>query len=181
MVRVAVRTLTLNIYRVDDPALRTFILDRSAVPYFSNLVWFIRDQCISLDRFIQGASYLDVGKVRSKVEQQIDHFYYLQDILNLQMDAMSRVLSDQFLAHFVFPVLVASFLPSNIKKELDAEHKISNRVAQFFLTQIFDIFSNSLLIQAIASSLLHPNISALASTLISHPPIYPVLGMLILI
>jgi hypothetical protein len=44
MVRIAVRTLTLNVYQVDEPALRSFILDRSAVPYFSNLVWFMRDR-----------------------------------------------------------------------------------------------------------------------------------------
>lgn len=50
MVRVAVRTLSLNVYAVDYPALRRFILDRSAVPYFFNLVWFLRDQvrpCVS--------------------------------------------------------------------------------------------------------------------------------------
>ena len=77
MVRVAVRTLTLNIYQVDDPALRRFILDRSAVPYFSNLVWFIRDQCLYLDSHLFKSSYLDMGKIHEKVEQLIDHFYYL--------------------------------------------------------------------------------------------------------
>jgi protein CLEC16A len=44
MVRIAARTLTLNVYRVDYPPLRKFILDRSAVPYFSNLAWFLRDE-----------------------------------------------------------------------------------------------------------------------------------------
>ena len=49
MVRIAVRTLTLNVFRVDDADLRKFITDKSAVPYFSNLTWFIRDQCIVLN------------------------------------------------------------------------------------------------------------------------------------
>lgn len=48
MVRTAVRTLTLNVYKVEDKAMRKFILDRSAVPYFSNLVWFLRDQVFAL-------------------------------------------------------------------------------------------------------------------------------------
>ncbi|CAF4727616.1 unnamed protein product, partial [Rotaria magnacalcarata] len=30
MVRIAVRTLTLNIYKVPDPAMHRFILDRTA-------------------------------------------------------------------------------------------------------------------------------------------------------
>ena len=77
MVRIAVRTLTLNVYKVEDEAMRTFILDRTAAPYFrslfppyppiplnththtlshtltriSNLVWFIRDQMIDIDKW----------------------------------------------------------------------------------------------------------------------------------
>lgn len=42
--RTAVRTLTLNVYKVDYAPMRRFILDRSAVPYFSNLAWFLRDK-----------------------------------------------------------------------------------------------------------------------------------------
>jgi len=30
-----------------------FVLDRTAVPYFSNLVWFISDQSISLNEHIR--------------------------------------------------------------------------------------------------------------------------------
>lgn len=55
MVRIAVRTLTLNVFGVDDPDLRKFITDKSAVPYFSNLTWFIRDQCIVLSETLNKA------------------------------------------------------------------------------------------------------------------------------
>jgi protein CLEC16A len=50
MIRIAVRTLTLNVYRVEDEAMRKYILNSTAVPYFSNIVWFIRQQCHTLDR-----------------------------------------------------------------------------------------------------------------------------------
>lgn len=50
MIRIAVRTLTLNVYRVEDEAMRKYILNSTAVPYFSNIVWFIRQQCQTLDR-----------------------------------------------------------------------------------------------------------------------------------
>ena len=39
MVRVAVRTLSLNIYRVADPRMRHFVAAHTAVPFFSNVVW----------------------------------------------------------------------------------------------------------------------------------------------
>ena len=57
MVRIAVRTLTLNVFGVDDPDLRKFVTDKSAVPYFSNLTWFIRDQCIVLNQTLDKAIY----------------------------------------------------------------------------------------------------------------------------
>ena len=47
----------------------------------------------------------------------ISPFFYFtlsrrsQDIFHLQMEPMSRVLTDQLLAHFVLPVLVGSCLP----------------------------------------------------------------------
>jgi protein CLEC16A len=44
MVRIAVRTLSLNVYRVDDKAMLKFVTDKTAAPYFSNLVWFIGDE-----------------------------------------------------------------------------------------------------------------------------------------
>ena len=68
MVRIAVRTLTLNVFGVDDPDLRKFITDKSAVPYFSNLTWFIRDQCIVLNETLNKAIY-----------GQTDHHYKKKD------------------------------------------------------------------------------------------------------
>ena len=84
MVRIAVRTLTLNVYKgrlngivydgtvfcvsppsvsvtqcfrhvsslpssVGDPAMLEYICNKTAAPYFSNLVWFIGNHIIELD------------------------------------------------------------------------------------------------------------------------------------
>ena len=40
MVRAAVRTLTLSVYRVREPSLERFILERTAKPYFSQVSRF---------------------------------------------------------------------------------------------------------------------------------------------
>ena len=40
MVRAAVRTLTLSVYRVREPSLERFILERTAKPYFSQVPRF---------------------------------------------------------------------------------------------------------------------------------------------
>ena len=176
MVRAAVRTLTLNIYGVDDPALRAFIMDRSAVPYFFNLVWFIRDQCIDLDKIVRKCSYLDIGSIRKKTDQLIDHFYYLQDIFNLKTEELSWILTDQFLSHFIFPIIVGSCINDNNLSE-ETNH-IRSHFALFLLTQIFTVFKENSegLINSLAASLLHPHLSVLAFNLIKSPPQYPVLS-----
>ena len=53
MVRVAVRTLTLNVYRVDEESMLKFVIDKTAVPYFSNLVWFIGNQILDIDACVR--------------------------------------------------------------------------------------------------------------------------------
>lgn len=53
MVRIAVRTLTLNVYKVEDASMLAFIRDRTAAPYFSNIVWFIGKHILELDTCVR--------------------------------------------------------------------------------------------------------------------------------
>lgn len=41
---------------VEDEAMRRYILDKTAAPYFSNIVWYIRDQCTTLDSLLKTAT-----------------------------------------------------------------------------------------------------------------------------
>ncbi|CAG8486010.1 16672_t:CDS:10 [Dentiscutata erythropus] len=52
MVRAAVRTVTLNIFAVNDEQMQDFILDRNAAPYFSNLTYFIANHASILNDII---------------------------------------------------------------------------------------------------------------------------------
>lgn len=49
MVRTYVRTLTLNVYRVEDESMLRFIRDKTCAPYFANLVWFMGKHVLELD------------------------------------------------------------------------------------------------------------------------------------
>jgi protein CLEC16A len=59
MVRIAVRTLTLNVYKVDDKSMLQFIRDKTAAPYFSNLVWFIGNHVLEIDAAVKKISQND--------------------------------------------------------------------------------------------------------------------------
>lgn len=53
MVRIAVRTITLNVYKVQNPNMLQFIRDKTAAPYFSNLVWFVGKHILELDACVR--------------------------------------------------------------------------------------------------------------------------------
>jgi protein CLEC16A len=56
MVRIAVRTLSLNVYKVKVPAVQRFIIDRTASQYFSNFVWLMRNHILDLDQSVKGTT-----------------------------------------------------------------------------------------------------------------------------
>lgn len=87
MVRIAVRTLTLSVFQVDDTSLKEFLIERSS--YFSNVVWFYRAQCLAVDQLLETGVR---GKVDEALDQQSDHFYYLQDIFQLGIEPLSNIL-----------------------------------------------------------------------------------------
>ena len=53
MVRIAVRTLSLNVYKVEDESMLRFVIDKTAVPYFANLVWFIGNHILEIDACVR--------------------------------------------------------------------------------------------------------------------------------
>lgn len=165
MVRIAVRTLTLNVYKVDDPGLRQFILDKSAVPYFSNLVWFIRDQLGELDVLLR-QSVPDQHVMTRVLDVLIDQFHYIMDILRLDICALSQVLVDQLLSHLIIPVLIASIG----SRDTPNPSLISKRLALFTLFQIFLVFTDRCLINSVVTCLLHLSPPAICEQIISCPP-----------
>ena len=49
MVRVAVRMLTLNVYKIEDEEMRSYVATRTAVPYFSNITWDLLKRYLAVD------------------------------------------------------------------------------------------------------------------------------------
>lgn len=43
----------LNIFSVDNPRMQAFIREKTAVPYFSNLVWYMGNHILELDSCVR--------------------------------------------------------------------------------------------------------------------------------
>ncbi|KAF4524745.1 hypothetical protein B566_EDAN013814 [Ephemera danica] len=157
MVRIAVRTLTLNVYRVDDKSMLKFIGDRTAAPYFSNLVWFIGNHVLELDCCVRNdADHQSQGRLADLVAEHLDHLHYLNDILCLEIGDLNCVLTDQLLHRLLLPLYVLSLAPrpspppDQPSQEQVGRPHVSRVVALFLLSQVFLIVTHAPLVHTLA-------------------------------
>jgi len=130
MVRTAVRTITLNVFKVQDEMMCSFLMRGPCSQYIESVVRFIHRRCRRLHLLMLRASqvgqyYQRQGK-DSMSEKQLgslllrlevglsemqDHFLYLEDILNLQVEGIEDIVIDITMAYLFLPLLIASLLP----------------------------------------------------------------------
>uniref|UniRef100_A0A4W3IGV2 C-type lectin domain containing 16A n=1 Tax=Callorhinchus milii TaxID=7868 RepID=A0A4W3IGV2_CALMI len=157
MVRIAVRTITLNVYKVDNQLMLHYIRDKTAVPYFSNLVWFIGSHVIDLDNCVQtDEEHRNRGKLSDLVAEHLDHVHYLNDILIINCEFLSDVLTDHLLNRLFIPLYVYSLV--NNEKTADRP-KISPQVSLYLLSQVFLIIHYRPLVNSLADVILNGDLS----------------------
>ncbi|CAG7730743.1 unnamed protein product [Allacma fusca] len=171
MVRIAVRTLTLNVYKVDDKSMLKFIRDKTAAPYFTNLVWFIGNHVLELDVCIRGNSqYEALPRLADLVAEHLDHLHYLNDILLLEIDDLNKVLTDHLLHRLLIPLYVTS-LDKASAIQGKSSPKVSSILALFLLSQVFLIMTHPPLVRVLANIILNGNeaVFELKDDIVSNP------------
>jgi protein CLEC16A len=156
MVRIAVRTLTLNVYRVEDKSMLKFIRDKTAAPYFSNLVWFIGNHVLELDSCVRNdADHQSQNRLADLVAEHLDHLHYLNDILSLDIGDLNQVLTDHLLNKLLIPLYVYSLTKRRRHSQLeDTRPHVSSVVSLFLLSQVFLIITHVPLVHILASIIL---------------------------
>nr|XP_024215509.1 protein CLEC16A homolog isoform X3 [Halyomorpha halys] len=155
MVRIAVRTLTLNVYRVQDNSMLRFIRNRTAAPYFSNLVWFIGNHIVELDTCVRNdADHSSQSRLADLVAEHLDHLHYLNDILSLNIEELNDVLIDHLLNKLFIPLYIFSLLPAQSLGNQEKKPSISSVVSLFLLSQVFLITKQKPLVHELAQVIL---------------------------
>ncbi|XP_068278912.1 protein CLEC16A isoform X3 [Nyctibius grandis] len=163
MVRIAVRTITLNVYKVDNQPMLHYIRDKTAVPYFSNLVWFIGSHVIELDNCVQtDEEHRNRGKLSDLVAEHLDHLHYLNDILIINCEFLNDVLTDHLLNRLFLPLYVYSLVNQDKGGE---RPKISLQVSLYLLSQVFLIIHYAPLVNSLAEVILNGDLSVFSSKL----------------
>ncbi|OQR80318.1 protein CLEC16A-like, partial [Tropilaelaps mercedesae] len=153
MVRIAVRTLTLNVFKVQDDAMQRFIRDRTAAPYFSNLVWFIGKNVLELDLCAAAADHKAQGRLTDLVAEHLDQLHYLNDILCLDIAPLNEVLTDHLLNRLFLPLYIYSLAGTKASPVSRTSPHVSPIVALFLLNQVFLIISHKPLVRQLADVL----------------------------
>ncbi|XP_064871532.1 protein CLEC16A, partial [Oncorhynchus nerka] len=158
MVRIAVRTITLNVYKVslDNQHMLHIIRDKTAVPYFSNLVWFIGSHVIELDKCVQtDQEHRNRGKLSDLVAEHLDHLHYLNDILTINCEFLNDVLTDHLLNRLFLPLYVFSL----VCPEQSEDRKINPQVSLNLLSQVFLIIHYQPLVNSLAEVIFNGDLS----------------------
>nr|XP_006814698.1 PREDICTED: protein CLEC16A-like [Saccoglossus kowalevskii] len=163
MVRIAVRTLTLNVYRVNEKPMLTYIRNCTAAPYFSNLIWFIGNHVLELDCCVRNdTDHQSRNRLADLVAEHLDHLHYLNDILQLNIECLNEVLTDQLLNRLLLPLYVYSLTKDNRYDMKEDKPHIHSIVSLFLLSQVFLILSHNPLITRLADIIFNGEIDTLS-------------------
>lgn len=172
MVRIAVRTISLNVYKVQNDSMQEFIRDRTAAPYFSNLVWFIGKHILELDACVRNdTDHQSQHRLSNLVAEHLDHLHYLNDILLLEIEGLNAVLTEHLLHKLFVPLYIYSLTPATpdlavvtrnlaavLNKIVDIDDmqescdspRVSSVVALFLLSLVFLVVTHGPLVHALA-------------------------------
>ncbi|XP_039967154.1 protein CLEC16A homolog isoform X2 [Bactrocera tryoni] len=172
MVRIAVRTISLNVYKVQNASMLRFIRDKTAAPYFSNLVWFIGKHILELDTCVRtDIDHQSNQRLSNLVAEHLDHLHYLNDILLLEIDDLNAVLTEHLLHKLFVPLYIFSLTPAppptslavvtqnlaavlNRPVDIDIQEinnpRVSSIVALYLLSLVFLVITHAPLVHALA-------------------------------
>jgi len=173
MVRTAVRTITLQVYRVGDPLVRRFVLQHAAESYFSELAFYLRDLWLRMDVAAEGAQeQRQFVAIEREHELQVDLLIYLSDVFELGVGELTEVLADRLLNCAMLPVLLKGVVAINGDSAVgDGQTRIlAPRVALFLIRQVFDILRVPCLLAPLASALLQPFVPAALAYVLPEGP-----------
>jgi hypothetical protein len=176
MVRVAVRTLTLQVFKAAlHNELTAEFLGRTVPEYFSNLVWVVGNRSIAMDACLRsgngdGPATPALGQLEGHVAEHLDLFCYMSDVIMLNFKALTHHLSVQLVDSLFIPLYVhcitwdsdqtmtpvvaseASSEPSEVDD--NADRSIGIVVALYLTAQMLLIFDHPPVVNTVAAAIL---------------------------
>ena len=96
---------------VADAQVIAFVCERENVgkAYFARVMWYIGSIVLSAEEQVKGGAE-GVGALEALLDNHLDHWTYLNDILALQQRALSELVLSSALTKLLEPLYLASYL-----------------------------------------------------------------------
>ncbi|KAK3809894.1 MAG: hypothetical protein JOS17DRAFT_764524 [Linnemannia elongata] len=157
MIRIAVRVITLNVYSVNDRQMQDFILDRTTTTYFSNLVWFIGNYGTTVNDMLLHPGEGEFSRMNYYLAEHMDCFYYVNDIIELDVPKINKILISHLLNRLLRPMYLDSLLPSASSNsngnKSSTSAKLTPLVAMSLMLHAFHVLKHAPLVSALTSTL----------------------------
>ncbi|KAL3668337.1 hypothetical protein V7S43_006428 [Phytophthora oleae] len=158
MVKVAVKTLTLNVLKVPDARVRRFVLQYDDLNYFRDIVEIANDLTLKLQGLLNSWPSAEdaaertatTDKLEEAVDAYIDHCFYLQDLLDVNVPELCYKIGDLLFSRHIKCLLATSILPDCGPPP----QRVSTQLALYLLTRLLGILEHTPLVNAIAFMLL---------------------------
>ncbi|KAL5216722.1 hypothetical protein ABZP36_008123 [Zizania latifolia] len=154
MIRVAIRTLTLNVYHVGDESVNRFVSRAPLSDYFSDMVNHFQKQCMDLDKLVvrsirNADSAVPTASVEDAIVQIEDTLYYFSDVMSSGIPDLGRFITENILQLLVFRFL----LPSLQRQCTDLGTSVIT--SMYLICCILHIFKNKDMASTVAAALFH--------------------------
>ncbi|KAF9092438.1 Protein CL16A [Mortierella sp. AD031] len=173
MIRIAVRVITLNVYSVNDRQMQDFILDRTTTTYFSNLVWFIGNYGTTVNDMLLHPGEGEFSRMNYYLAEHMDCFYYVNDIIELDVPKINKILISHLLNRLLRPMYLDSLHSSTSSgttgNKSSTSSKLTPLVAMSLMLHAFHVLKHAPLVSALTSTLFS-NQHYTSHSQGSHPP-----------
>ena len=159
MIRIAVRTILLQIYAIKDIKIQTYLSGRH-LTYLTSVCASISHKSTEVHNYMDTNSEENTMRMNDGLEDYSEDLYYLQDLLDIEFVQLGYLLSELFFEKVVMQLYIASILPRCQNEE---EGRMCSALALQFLSRFFMIVQHAPLVNAVALVLLHPENTVLVA------------------
>jgi protein CLEC16A len=149
MIKVAVKTLMLNVLKVEDDRVRRFLLEYQKMAYFADVVETANEMALKIQGLLNiwtPTASAVTEKLEEAIDAYMDHCYYLQDMLDVNLPELCYKIGELLFTRHVQHLLAVSLLPNCNPPP----QRVSTRLALYLLTRMLGIFEHTPLVNAIA-------------------------------
>ncbi|KAI6188018.1 FPL domain-containing protein [Aphelenchoides besseyi] len=166
MVRIAVRTITLNVFRLKDEGTMKFVVSR-AQDYFTLLAKEIARQNVEMDTFARSAQNELTNRERllNMIDIHLDNMHYLNDILLVQNEELNALLVNSISYYVISPLYLASLASL---RETISTILLSKVSALFLLSHLILTIHDEHVVQAVLTPLFFGDENDIRSHWVRH-------------